>query len=157
MGFGRVEPAGSVIIAQPFRDEDRVICRAVRLGQHAVHGVRSLAHVVVIDALDTDEAGIFRFRAQDVLIGKCQPSTKTGVRSRHTVHMLIEMELHGVAAALQIGGKLAQPLIAAAVRTSTRNHVECNRGDRLSLVKEPIHLLSGKNVSTGNVASGPRM
>jgi dolichol-phosphate mannosyltransferase len=38
-----------------------------------------------------------------------------------------------------------------------QTQITYNRGDRLSLVEEPIHLLSGKNVSMGNVASGPRM
>ncbi len=157
MGLGCVEPAGGVIVAQPLGDKNRMICSAIRFGEHAIHCVGSFPRVVIIDALDTGKAGILFFGAKNVLIRERQCAAESGVGASNAIHMPIEMILHRVAAVLQVGGKLIQPLISTAIRPPSRDHVECYGRDGPASSQKPAHASFGKNASTETVASGPRM
>jgi hypothetical protein len=70
--FGGVEPAGGMIVAQPFGHKNRVIRRAIGLLQKKIHGVRSFSHVVVVDSLDANEVRIPGPGPQDILVRECQ-------------------------------------------------------------------------------------
>ena len=157
MGSHRVEPARGVIVPKPIRDKNRVIRSAVGLGQESIHGVGSFARIVVVNALDADEAGFLFFGPENIIITEGQRPAETRMRSGNAIDLPIEMVLDSVSAALQIRRKLIQPLIAASIRTAAWNHVECDRRDGPASSREPAHAAAGKKVSAATVVLGPRI
>ena len=146
MGSLQVEPARGVVIPKPIRNKDRVVCGAVGLGQEPIHGVGSLARIIVVNPLEADEAGILFFGPKNIIITEGQRTAQTRMRSRDAIDLSIEMILDRIAAAFQICGELIQPLISAAIRTASWKHVECDRRDGSASSHEPAHALVGKKV-----------
>ena len=157
MRLARLEPTRRVVVAQPLGDENRVIGGTVRLGQHPIHGIRSLARVIIINALEADEARVLFFGPENIIITEGQRPAETRMRSGNAIDLPIEMVLDRVATAFQVRRELIQPLIAASVRTAAWNHVECDRRDGPASSREPAHAAAGKKVSAATVVSGPRI
>src|SRR5262245_54420244 len=137
MGPPQVEPARGVIVPKPIRNKNRVVRGAVRLGQASIHGASAFARIVVVNALEANEAGIYFFGPENIIVAEGQGTTETRMSSRNAIDLPIEVILDRIAAAYQVRGELIQPLISASVGTAARKHVECDRRDRPAFSHEP--------------------
>ena len=136
----RVEPPGSVVVAEPRGHEHRVVGHLVALLEQRIHSVAVFADVVVIDTMNAANPGIAGLEFAHLFPAERGVRRHASVRHDHGIHRTPEIETHFPACKVEESSQLRGPLVCAPPRPAPRTQVERHRGCTTFIE----HHLSGK-------------
>ena len=119
-----IEPALGVVVAEPVRDEHRVVRNDVGLRQQGVDLVRALSKVALVDPVQAAHLGVSLFVRGDRLVPEGDVAADTRIDEDDAVGVAFEVEADVVAPFAQVLHGLRQPPVATAPRLVERAHVQ---------------------------------